>query len=428
MEFYQRIESLRKNKEYAKIAILIFEYLSDNNNRITASILDIYAISLINLGNINEAITIIDKIINEWPDFYTGKKLYDLVYMYIRTFQFEKAEKIIIDKTCFTPQQIFKLGKACFYNLNYDLAERLFKSLIDLVPKKSNIYTDTKRYLEKIRLYKLCQEFRPSDFSHFKYNGKTLKPGHIIGINQLRDEYIENTYNPQPLKIQKRLKYMIWKIDYENGKIYAFPIINIEKKDKIIHTIPAEHYNLLFYDRRLKDNLRVIRITDVSSVIGELTPNDYEKSIATVFESLYYMEQGKHQIHSFQFMKAITKERNAKAKVGDIIKVYDFKEKRTRRFFIFAVEEDRFKTFEINEIHQPVGNRLNIVYIGKREFHHELINLGSSEVISKLLALVPNIEYYNVTTKSLHPDISYSAKNRKKLVRKKNIPTIKPNQ
>lgn len=342
-------------------------YLSEETG-IYGGLYDFYIHSLIRLGLLEEARKNIRSMENLFPHHYTPL---DLAYRYINADMHEELEDLL-QKEKFTAKECYLLGKNCFYQRNYLLAKKLFKIALNSAEVLSN---NPKTYLSKIEKCENNSDvFKPIKYNYFKYTGETLKPGHIIRVNKIREKYKHNKNNTDNLKLTR--PYLVWKI--EDDRIYVFPLSSKLKHDfRDGHILLQENYPTSDYDRKLQDKILCIKEWDVELVDDKLTEEDFRKAIDAMYTIFCYnqsLDRNKIRI----FIKAMIKEKGLHYK--DIIEIdnYDYKQ----YYFIISTDEEN-RIYKGLEVTKNDSNEFNLV-------SEEVIDINPESNVTDVIKLTKN--------------------------------------
>ena len=374
------IKNCYYNNDYEEALELLDEYFELENVAITDKILDIYIECLINLGKIDNAKKYISLMIEIFPKYYNS---YHLGIRYCQCKDIDKLREII-NLDDLHGEDLYYLGKMCYYNQYYDEAIMLFNKFL-LESKNKNLNNETREYLSKIRLFSNQKNvFREESFLSFKLNNKNLEPGYVVHVDKVR--YREDIDDP---KCDKR-PYMIWKID--GDKIYCFPIASTINKE-YEYILYSKNYPNIGFDRIVKDNLVCISCKDVTKVIDKINDNDYETVIQNIYKSICCSNERKKR--NQLFINSILKGFNIDT--YDILSIYDVILKKRRLYFIIDkdIKNKKYKTIEIkynNGEFEIINYNINTI-----PFEEPVLNVIKlvQDIKNKLLEKIP-INYKKV--------------------------------
>lgn len=327
-EIVQKIIDNYKKKNYKLVLKYFDEYSENERTHIDAKLLDIYIDCQINLGMFDNAYKNTQLMKNLFPESYCN-----LITKYIKLGKIKEAINILSTSKLLSTEYYY-IAKICFLWEIYDLSESLFKHFLS-VSNNSSKKEMTHEYLRKIRQYKHNKYiFHETDYQHFKLNGKTLEPGHIIYAKKLSYAYTENRVNTDPKKEVR--PYMIWKII--GNKIYAFAVSS--QIDDNSYVLYYQKYPNYTYDRKVKHNLVCIEEKDVEKIMDKVTDTDYKNIIHNLYYNISFMHNFPKQSAKF-FMGMMIKDMNIKQ--HNIISINDFDSKSKKLYFVIEIDNKKQK-------------------------------------------------------------------------------------
>lgn len=315
-----------------------------------------------------------------------------LVILYAMCSSEKDVERIlsILKKTTKVDNELYmEIAYNCWMAGRLDYAKKLYEQVLKTT-RDENERRIANASLERITK----QQQHPTEFGKCWYsafcnsidscgNSKTLEPGHVITARNiyrvedgetLRTEFTPNTH------------FMIWKRD--GKKLYVFQLTTNEKMTNYYHNyiIKAENYPLYMRNRALKDSLSIVYLTDVEKVEDRIKKEDYDKAIATMYDSICYSNGGQIKEEHREFIREITKRRQVF--VGNIIitSVRSGPLEYLKKYFIVGIDRDKkvYRAIEVDSRANALSNEI-VELDMKRTKIKSILPCGSQRKSEQLL-------------------------------------------
>ena len=329
---YLRIKTpkpYKSTKDYQNNIKIIKRILA--NDEISESILFDFYVSLIKVGEFENAYKILNNIKKLYPQYIDN---FMLVIMLLRCNKVNEAKELI-EEADFNGNQLMKIGITYFTIGQYELSkntlekarEEGFSSYFDDIYEK--IYYLSEEHLETNKYVSMSYEY-------FKVNNE-LKPGDIIFVSDVDDYY--KSIDSSALN----RTYMIWKIEGE--KISAFPVTNKIPKDIRRFRLFRQNYLNFDSDRSVKEDLVIINKKDVEKVQERLTQEDFSNVLGNIYSGIIVQgDKDKYQMVE-PFMAEMYN--NFQIEKNDVIVAYNRDEKRAKNYLVVDQDEDYLYCIEL---------------------------------------------------------------------------------
>ncbi len=359
LELIRNIEESYERKNYKMSIKYLNEYFNMKNVGINDMLLNIYIDCQINLGMIEDAKKNTELMKKMFPDSYCN-----LIIKYIKFDKIDEAKELILTKKL-SSEEYYYIAVTCFLWELYDEAKELFTHFLAISNDIAKIKL-TNEYLRKISQYESNKNiFHETDYQHFKLNGKTLEPGHIVYAQKLLNIYNENVVNTDPKKDTR--PYMIWKII--DDKIYAFPVSSKVGNQRSC-LLKHEKYPNYTYDRKIKQNLVCIEECNVEKIKDKVTKEDYDNIIRDLYYSISITHDFPKQSTKF-FIDNVTKQLGIKK--HDVILVRDVNLNVNKFYFIIDIDVKKQK-YKVVQVKFNANNNIELV-------NHKLENIKTSKPV-----------------------------------------------
>ena len=262
------------NKNYQEALYLLNQYTKIESIGITDDILNMYIVCNLSLNRLDEAL----KYINILKKYYgdSNDKTF-IIIKYIQCLSFEKAKKIL-NSNDFNDEEYLAIAKQFILYSEYFLALHCLKRCISKT-NDSEIKSIALKEIYKINEHLEKGKFIKQNYYKFKLSGNKLEKGHVIYAN-----VTDRKYNLSDPKREVR-PYLIWKIKEDN--VYCFPLTT-KMRDKRDYIIYFQNYLNFDSNRRVKDNIVIIKEKNIEKVIEKLTEKDLTAILESLYSSLYF--------------------------------------------------------------------------------------------------------------------------------------------
>lgn len=332
-----RIYEYYKDNNFEKTIREIDKYLQLEGIGIFDNLLNIYIECQIRLGLLDKAYENVEILRKLFPKYYSNL---NLVINYSRCCKVDRVSEML--SNCkFGVDDYYDIACNCLFNGNKDKAKELFNYYI-LVTDNKVKKKQAERNLRLIRLYENNGNvFEEMKYSYFKSKGYKLKPGYVVYVDRLRNEFKENKVNTDN-KCMRR-PYMIWRII--DNKIYAFPI-STQIRNSRTCILRKENYPARNFDRVVKNEVVCLEERDVYDVIDKIRVSDYDNIIRDIYFSICMNHNIPKETTEF-FMNMIKREMGIK--VNDIIIVPDSLQGKKRYYYVidFNSKKQKYKVIEV---------------------------------------------------------------------------------
>lgn len=261
--------------------------------------------SLILLEKYNEACYYISAYNRIFPEMSNN---IDLVLIYIRCNKFKEAERII-NKSKFNSNEYLKIANSFIKEARYKEGKK-YLNMVNEKDLTDDEYKLLRFYLKKIDGYEKGNRFIEMRYDVFKKKHQ-LSPGDVVYVKKTN-----NYYKAMDYKSHKR-PYLIWKID--KGIIYSFPVTKTILKGDKSYIIRHHKYLNFDSDRKIKDNLVLIKEEDIEKVLERIDKLDFEGIIKNIYIRLMKTNNVAHRELSNIFIEYY-QEKN-KLQPGNIIDI-----------------------------------------------------------------------------------------------------------
>ena len=341
---------------------IINKELSKGN--ISESTLFDYLISLIKIGEFENANKILNNIRKLYPEYIDD---FMFTIMLIRCNKYMEAKKIV-DNSNFNGNQLFKIG-ITFYTIGqYRLAKKTIEEAT--IEGFSKHYDELyKKIHNTIEIHNKTNQYVSMNYEYFRLNNE-LSEGDIIYVSDVDEQYKE--IDSYALK----RTYMIWKIEGET--VYAFPVTNKVPKDIRCYKLFRQNYLNFDSDRTVKSYIVEINKKYIQKVQERLTREDYLNVLSNIYSGIIVLgdEEKKQMMQPF-----VDETYNSfNIEINNVVVAYNKEEKKAKNYLVVDMDEESLYCIEVRiNANYAYPMNYNIKKIDKRT---ELLRINTKVKVS----------------------------------------------
>ena len=335
---YNLIEKEHGKKNYKEVLILLDQYLEFESIGIDEKLLSIYIDCNIGIGNLEEALKIINLIKKMFPQTYNK---YFLAKRYMDCWDFDNAVKII-DNNIFTDKEYYNMARRLFLYGEYYLARKYFNCCISITDKDYLIEKSNK-YIDKIKKYFNDNKFVEQNYRAYKRKGNIIQPGDVIFTLNVEEKY--RKLDPY----WDRRTYLVWKVAEDS--LYCLPLTTKTKNSDGLrygYTLFKQDYLNFETDYMTKERVVIINECDVEKILEKITVKDFNKVLKCLCKHLCFMEDSEREDNK-ELIEYYSNSMNISN--GDIIILYGKCMPQRKYYYVLSVDKElgKYKTSELKK-------------------------------------------------------------------------------